>query len=180
MSFTPETAFQPRVWNNRNNDTQNIAGRFYSSGRAADCSAGFLCARGEIDADGVSRMTAAANGSGTVYICNPSDVQRLQSPNGNVYAVGANTLGLGIPAGVTDTFTEAVPGEIYSFGTGNFSDLPEEGSYFCRVSAGALTPGSAKPSGEIYFEVLPNLGSEMFTEGNRAAFGQVTVICRRG
>ena len=28
MSFTAKTAFQPRMWNNRHNDLQNVAGEF--------------------------------------------------------------------------------------------------------------------------------------------------------
>ena len=177
--MTANTAFQPRVWNNRNNDTQNIAGRYYSGVRAADCSSGWLCQRGEIDENGVSRMTAAGAGTDPAYACNPSDVRRLTAPDGNVYAVGRSTLGLGIPAGVTDTFTELIPGEIYSFGEGNFLDPPESGQTWFKMSGGQLTVSASQPAEGIYFELCSNLGSEVFTEGCWGTVPQYTVICRR-
>ena len=66
MAFTEKTAFLPRMWNNRNDDLQNIAGKFGSlSGTTftpADCSAGFICNKGAHMATGGYQMTAAADG----------------------------------------------------------------------------------------------------------------------
>ena len=80
MSFTAKTAFQPRMWNNRHNDLQNVAGEFGAmvseTWTPADCSAGMFCVKGDHLPHGGYKMTVAANGTGDIYICNPGDVQR--------------------------------------------------------------------------------------------------------
>ena len=76
MAFIEKTAFEPRMWNNRNNDLQNIPGRFQSGSADADCSAGFACNKGAHQAGGGYIMTQAADGKSDVYFCNPGDVQR--------------------------------------------------------------------------------------------------------
>ena len=70
MAFIEKTAFEPRMWNNRNNDLQNIPGRFQTDGTDADCSAGFACVKGAHQAGGGYLMAQAADGKGEVYFCN--------------------------------------------------------------------------------------------------------------
>lgn len=44
-----------------------------------------------------------------IYACNPYDVNMVQDPaTGNLYKVGANTLGLPAPKGYPVTFTKIV------------------------------------------------------------------------
>ena len=112
MSFTAKTAFQPRMWNNRHNDLQNVAGEFGAmvseTWTPADCSAGMFCVKGDHLPHGGYKMTVAANGTGDIYICNPGDVQRGVIGT-QLYAEGINTLGLGAPAGRLATYTKAIP-----------------------------------------------------------------------
>lgn len=99
MSFTAKTAFQPRMWNNRHNDLQNVAGEFGAmvseTWTPADCSAGMFCVKGDHLPHGGYKMTVAANGTGDIYICNPGDVQRGVIGT-QLYAEGINTLGLAL------------------------------------------------------------------------------------
>lgn len=178
MSFIADTAFQPRIWNNRNNDLQNIPGLYESSGDPADCSAGFLCNKGAHQTTGGYVMTTAADGTEKLYACNPSDVQRV-AVGDNTYAVGTNTLGLGIPAGKLDTYTECIPGETYAFGPGNFSTLVTTTNKYATVVNGLLVGSSTAPSaGDGYYFVLDEgLGIDSFTESNGIAFARYNLLC---
>ena len=184
MSFTAKTAFQPRMWNNRNNDLQNVAGKFGTgtgnSFVAADCDAGAICIKGAAFPYGGYEMTAAADGKdGEVYFCNPGDVQRGAIGNG-LYAEGIDTLGLGAPADVLATFTKAVPGETYAFGDGNFSTVMSETNKYATISNGKLVGSSDAPAAGtgIYFELDASLGIDMFTEGNTVPFNRYNVLCK--
>lgn len=176
-------AFQIRISNDRNNDLQNVAGQFGSVVSSvwtpAACNAGFLCNKGEHLADGGYKMTVAADGTDKIYACNPSDVQRVDV-NGNVYAVGVQTLGLGIPAGVKDTYTELIPGETYAFGPENFSTLVSTTNIYATVVNGLLVGSSTAPSAGtgVYFELDTGLGIDNFVEGNYNAAARYNLICR--
>ena len=180
MSFTAKTAFQPRMWNNRNNDLQNVAGQFGSlvgtAWTPADCSAGMFCNKGEHLKNGGSKMTVAADGKGDVYICNPGDVQR----GVQLYAEGVNTLGLGAPAGRLATYTKAIPGETYAFGDGNFSTVMSDTNKYATITNGLLVGTNAAPAAGsgIYFELDEGLGIDKFTEGNTVPFNRYNVLCR--
>lgn len=184
MSFIANTAFQFRMTNNRYNDLQNIAGRYGSlSGTVftgADCSAGLVCEKGAHIPTGGYQMTLSASGGKDLYFCNPSDVQRLSAANGNLYAVGVETLGLGIPADEMDTFTKAIPGETYAFGSGNFSTLVSTTNIYATIANGLLVGTSAAPAAGsgIYFELDTGLGIDTFTEANYSGGDRYNLLCR--
>lgn len=185
MSFIANTAFLPRMWNNRNNDLQNIPGLYgVVSGDdivLADCSAGFICTKGiHLDAGGYG-MATAADGSQDVYFCNPGDVQRVPFGTDKLFAVGVETLGLGAPAGELCTYTKAIPGETYAFGPGNFSTIVTTTNKYATVSNGYLVGSSSAPSvaGTIYFELDAGLGIDVFTEANYGAFSRYNMLCRK-
>lgn len=184
MSFIANSAFQFRMTNNRFDDLQNIAGTYGSlSGTvwtAADCSAGLFCEKGAHIPSGGYQMTLSASGGKDLYVCNPSDVQRIAAPNGNIYAVGVETLGLGIPAGALDTFTKVKPGETYAFGSGNFSTLVSTTNIYATVTNGLLVGTNAAPDAGsgIYFELDTGLGIDTFTEGNYSGGARYNLLCR--
>lgn len=186
MSFIAKTAFSPRKWNNRNNDLQNITGLFGtvsdSTFTAADCSAGLACVKGAGITAGGYQMTAAANGKvDKIYFCNPTDVQRGKFGS-NTWALGVETLGLGIPEGTKDTFTEGVVGETYAFGPGNFSTLPDmTTNKYVTISNGMLVGGANAPAAGdgYYFEFDSELGIDEFTESNYNAFKRYNLVLRK-
>lgn len=177
--------FQLRISNDRYEDLQHIPGQFGSVVETvwtpARCEAGFLCNKGEHMATGGYKMTVAADGSDELYACNPSDVQRISDGNGNLYAVGVRTLGLGIPAGVIDTYTHLVVGETYAFGPDDFSTLVTTTNKYATVSSGKLVGSSSKPDdgSGFYFELDTGLGIDTFTEGNYGAFERYNLILRK-
>lgn len=193
MAFTANTAFELKVSNHEFDSTANITGVFGSySGddfTAADCSAGFLCTKAKlVQNEGypsgtmngntwtmVAATDAAVLGD-TIYACNPHNVQEITAPDGNVYKIGANTLGIGIPAGERDTFTriDFLPGDRhYRFGVGNLSTTLSTNGYL-TIAAGQLVPAASAPTtaGALYFKVL---GTGTFTAGAYASFGYVDV-----
>jgi len=185
MSFIANTAFQFRMSNDRNNDLQNIAGLYGSLAGTvftpADCSAGFLCEKGAHLAEGGYQMGISAAGGKHLYACNPSDVQRLSAVNGNLYAVGVETLGLGIPAGTKDNYTEMIPGETYAFGSGNFSTLVDATTnIYATVANGMLVGTNAAPAAGsgIYFELDKGLGIDSFIVGNWIGGARYNLLCR--
>lgn len=180
MAFIAQTAFLPRIWNNRNDDIQNFAGKFVDgSNAAADCSAGYFVVKGDHMVGGGYKFTQAADGKGDVYICNPGDVQRLSNGE-NLWAVGKNTLGLGIPAGVMGTFSKAKPGETYAFGYGNFSTLVDATTnVYATIDDGLLVGTNAAPEAGsgIYFKLDAALGIDVWTEGDTVAFDRYNMLC---
>ena len=183
MSYIDKTAFEARITNNEFNELCNITGRYQASSADADCSAGLLCVRGEqlpcagftgIKNENAWYMNAAgatANVDTPVYAANTYEVQHLAGKNGQLYAIGTETLGLGIPAGRDGTFTKIVFDDehVYRFGEGNLSTAIGENTFF-TIANGLLVPAAAAPTkaGSIYFKLR---GSGKFTEGTTASFG---------
>lgn len=183
MSYIAKTAFEARITNNEFNELCNITGRYQASSADADCSAGLLCVRGEQlpcagftgikneNAWYMNAAGAAANVDTPVYAANTYEVQHLSGKNGQLYAIGTETLGLGIPAGRDGTFTKIVFDDehVYRFGEGNLSTAIGENTFF-TIANGLLVPAASAPTnaGSIYFKLR---GSGKFTEGTTASFG---------
>nr|DAT99064.1 MAG TPA: hypothetical protein [Caudoviricetes sp.] len=182
MAYIEKTAFEPRITNNEFNELCNITGRYQVSEADADCSAGLLVVRGEQlpcagfkgvkneNAFYMNAAGAAANADTGVYACNTYDWPMLGGRNGNNYAVGTATLGLGVPAGRDGTFTEIVfdGKHAYRFGEGNLSTAIGENTIF-TIANGLLVPAAAAPTatGAIYFKLK---GTGNFTEGAGQSF----------
>ena len=182
MSFLENTAFLPRKWNNRNNDLQNITGRFGSvSGSTftpADCSSGFLCTVVGAFAPNVAKLVTASSGANEIYACNPSDVNRVAQGE-NLWAVGSNDLGLGLAANVSGTFTKLIPGETYSFGAGNYSAAPTSEKPYALISSGRLVASEDPPTAAstIYFKRDEMMNEDTFTQGNTGVFSRYNLVC---
>ena len=182
MAYIEKTAFEPRITNNEYNELCNITGRYQVSDADADCSAGLLVVRGEQlpcagfkgikneNAFYMNAAGAAANADTGVYACNTYEWPTLGGRNGNNYAVGTATLGLGVPAGRDGTFTEIVfdGKHAYRFGEGNLSTTIGENTIF-TIANGLLVPAAAAPTatGAIYFKLK---GTGNFTEGAGQSF----------
>lgn len=181
MAYIASTAFQPRRWNNRYDDLQTITGLYGSwSGSTFtpdDASAGLLCNKGDGIPAGGAYMTLASDGSAKLYAANTTDVQRL-SANGKTWAVGIETLGLGIPAGEKNAFTEIKDGETYAFGPGNFSTVVTAENKYATVSGGLLVGASSLASNFAgwYFELDAELGIDFFVEANYNAYSRYNLI----
>lgn len=188
MSYIAKTAFEARITNNEFNELCNITGRYQASSADADCSAGLLCVQGaQLPCAGFAGVLnenawymnaagAAANADTPVYAANTYEVQYLSGKNGQAYAIGTETLGLGIPAGRDGTFTEIVfdGKHVYRFGEGNLSTAIGQNTFF-TIANGLLVPAAAAPTatGAIYFKLR---GSGKFTEGTTASFGYYDVV----
>lgn len=182
MAYIEKTAFEPRITNNEFNELCNITGRYQASEADADCSAGLLVVRGEQlpcagfkgvkneNAFYMNAAGAAANADTGVYACNTYEWPMLGGRNGNNYAVGTATLGLGVPAGRDGTFTEIVfdGKHAYRFGEGNVNGAIGENTIF-TIANGLLVPAAAAPTatGAIYFKLK---GTGNFTEGAGQSF----------
>lgn len=182
MAYIEKTAFEPRITNNEFNELCNITGRYQASEADADCSAGLLVVRGEQlpcagfkgvkneNAFYMNAAGAAANADTGVYACNTYEWPMLGGRNGNNYAVGTATLGLGVPAGRDGTFTEIVfdGKHAYRFGEGNVNGAIGEKTIF-TIANGLLVPAAAAPTdtGAIYFKLK---GTGKFTEGAGQSF----------
>jgi len=188
MAFTANTAFEARIVNDRFDDLANIAGKYFVSTTATDCSAGQLCIRDSLlDCEGFTgvknentwKMVKATNSTTAatpIYACDPHDWPLLGNGR-NLWAVGTETLGLGIPAGRYGSFRRVhFDGvSVYRFGIGNLSAALSTNTYFTISADGLLTPAAAAPStaGTPYFELR---GTGNFTEGTSASFGYVDVV----
>lgn len=188
MAFTANTAFEARIVNDRFDDLANIAGKYFVSTTATDCNAGQLCVCDSLlDCVGFTgvknentwKMVKATNSttaSTPIYACDPHDWPLIGN-NGKLWAVGTETLGLGIPAGRYGSFRrihfDGV--SVYRFGVGNLSASLSTNTYFTISSDGTLTPGASAPvtSGTPYFK-LRDTGN--FTEGTSASFGYIDVV----
>lgn len=196
MAYIANTAFEPRITNGRFDDEINIAGVYQSSGANAVASAGLLCKRdtrlGNEGYDNPSGtrvynenawiMVDAAstdNADVAIYACNTYDVQYVAAPDGNLYAVGAHTLGLPSISGRPCTFTRIdFDGQsVYRFGVGNLSAARSTNTFF-TIANGLLVPAASAPTtaGAIYFEFR---GEGNFVEGNSASFGYVDVVAKK-
>lgn len=188
MAFIANTMFEPRVTNAVFDETLNVAGKYQSSAADADCSAGLLCVRASrlplagysgLYNDNAYIFNAAEDTDIVgIYACNPYQIQEAASQRGNVYKIGAETLGLGIPAGEVDTFTEIQfdNKSIYRFGAGNLSTAISTNTYF-TVDNGLLVPGASAPlAGTPYFKLI---ASGVATEGAYASMTYYDVMACR-
>lgn len=187
MAFISNTAFEPRITNNRFEDLCNVTGMYQASNANADCSAGLLVKRnGQLPCEGFTGVynenawymnaAAATDTIDTViYACNTYDTQLL-SNGANDYFVGYKTLGLGVPAGRYGTFTriDFDNQSVYRFGVGNLSTTLGANTYF-TIANGLLVPAASAPTdaGSIYFELR---GTGNFVEGTTNSFGYVDVV----
>ena len=183
MAYIAKTAFEARITNNEFNELVNVTGRYQADGADADCSAGLLCVQGEqlpcagfanVKNENAWYMTAAgadANADTPIFAANTYEVQYLTGKNGQQYAVGTETLGLGIPAGRDGTFTQIIFDgvHVYRFGEGNLSAAIGEKKFF-TIANGLLVPADAAPktAGAVYFKLR---GSGSYTEGTTLSFG---------
>lgn len=194
MSFTANTAFEDRITNGRFNDLENVAGKFGTvSGTTltgADCSAGWLCTQSfrlpvegfsSIDNENTWAMIAATSSATIttpIFACNTHDVQLLSDGDGNNYAIGHKTLGLGVPSGRYGNFTHIIFDGMhtYRFGIGNVSGTLSTNKYF-TIDAGQLKVAASAPqtNGAIYFELA---GTGTFTEGTRVGTTYVDVVAK--
>lgn len=188
MAFIANTMFETKVTNAVFDETLNVAGKYQASAADADCSAGLLCIRASLlPNEGYTSIyntnayifNAAEDTDITgIYACNPFQVQEGSSQRGNVYKIGAETLGLGIPAGEVDTFTEIQfdNKSIYRFGAGNLSAAISTNTFF-TVDNGLLVPGASAPkAGTPYFKLV---GSGVATEGAYASMTYYDVMACR-
>lgn len=206
MAYIPGTAFWPLVTNHEFDSTLNITGMFVEVGHSdfvpALCNAGTLCKKEtQVGNEGYEQSNinqinlynkndwfmGAVDDETTlvntpIYACNPFDVNEVEDPiTGALYRVGANTLGLPVPAGRLATFTriDFTGDKIYRFGEGNFATTPDASNPNLIISTGGLLTAvddaaiAALPNGTPYFEVLRNggglTGYGQFTEGAYAA-----------
>lgn len=187
MSFTANTAFEARIVNDRFDDLANIAGKFYVSTTPTDCSAGILCTRDSLlDCEGFSgvknenawKMVLAQDDTAItepIYACDPHDWPLIGNGR-NLWAVGTETLGLGIPAGRYGSFRRIhFDGEsVYRFGVGNLASSLSTNTYLTISDNGTLTPAASAPNAGLpYFKVV---GTGNFTEGTSASFGYVDAL----
>ena len=188
MAYIANTMFETKVTNAVFDETLNVAGKYQASSADADCSAGLLCVRASalanqgytsINNTNAYIFNAAASTDITgIYACNPFQVQEVTSARGNVYKIGPETLGLGIPAGEIDTFTEIQfdNKSIYRFGIGNLSAAISTNTYF-TIANGLLVPAAAAPkAGTPYFKLV---GSGVATEGAYASMTYYDVMACR-
>lgn len=188
MAFIANTMFETKVTNAVFDETLNVAGKYQSSAADADCSAGFLVVRASLlpnqGYSGLYNTNAYIFNDATdsaitgIYACNPFQVQEAASQRGNVYKIGAETLGLGIPAGEVDTFTEIQfdNKSIYRFGSGNLSTAISTNTFF-TIDDGLLVPGASAPkAGTPYFKLV---GTGTATEGAYAGMTYYDVMACR-
>ena len=111
---------------------------------------------------------------------NPCDVERLSDAS-NTWAVGAETLGLGLPADKKGPFTEIKEGETYAFGPSNFSTLVTASNKFATVSDGLLVGASELDSSFAgwYFELDEEMGIDAFIEGAWNAFSRYNLVAHK-
>ena len=187
MAYIANTAFEARITNNSRDNLSHIAGKYFVSTTATDCSAGLLCTRDSLLAnEGYSGVynentwkmvlaTDAATADTGIYACDTYD-NKLISDGSNNYFVGTETLGLGVPAGRYGNFTRInFDGEsVYRFGVGNLSATLSTNTFF-TIANGLLVPAASAPTttGAVYFKLR---GTGKFIEGNHESFGYVDVV----
>lgn len=190
--------FEVTVSNSVRNQIQNVPGKFGtntgSSFVPAECYAGTLCVRnGLIPSEGYesfnilngntwyfNAVTSGAVDGRTgdhtgIYAFNNYNVNRAVSGD-NAWNLGANTLGLSLPANERGDFCELIVGEQYTFGADNFSTAVSTNGY-ATIANGKLVPAAAAPTdGTVYAKILRtkpmNEGTEYW------GVGYVVEICR--
>ena len=76
---------------------------------------------------------------------------------GNKWNLGANTLGISLPAGMRGDFTELIVGEQYTWGADNFSAAVSTNTFFTTGANGQWVPaGTSAPttSGVVYGQLV--------------------------
>lgn len=192
MAAIAKTAAELRVSNHVWEKNKNVTGLFHNASDAGEiCPAGFLVKpvsllpnQGYTGIDNenawIMQTAAEADATGEIYFCNTFNVQEIADANGNVYKVGANTLGLPLPADMRGTYTRIDGLEMHDqirFGEGNFTAAPTVGK-FATIADGLLTPAASAPTdaGTLYFEIM---STGTFTVGAYAGFGYVQVRAHR-
>ena len=111
-----------------------------------------------------------------IYACDPHDWPLIGNGR-NLWAVGIETLGLGVPAGRYGAFRRIHFDNVsvYRFGVGNLASTLSTNTYFTISADGLLTPGASAPvtSGTPYFKLQ---AKGTFTEGTTAAFDFIDVV----
>ena len=171
--------FEVTVSNSVRNQTQNVPGKFGagtgSSFAPAVCETGALCVQnGLIPSEGYEQFNilngntwyfnAAANGTVAgnpgdhthIYAFNNYDVNKATSLDSELqWNLGANTLGLSLPAGNRGDFCELIVGEQYTWGADNFTAVPTDEQKFATIANGKWTPATAAPTtAGVYAEIL--------------------------
>lgn len=199
--------FEVTVSNSVRNQTQNVPGKFGTGTgagfSAAECQAGTLCVRnGLLPSEGYEKLGAEKNlsilngnswyfnaatkgivegftGDHTgIYAFNNYDVNKATSQNGELqWNLGANTLGLSLPAGNRGDFTELLVGEQYTWGKDNFTADVASNKYATVGAGGKWTPAAAAPTdGSVYAVILR---TKPVNEGTTYwGDGYVLQICR--
>lgn len=169
--------FEVTVSNSVRNQTQNVPGKFGTgtggSFNPLVCQAGTLCVQnGLIPSEGYEAFNilngntwyfnAAASGKVVgqpgdhtgIYAFNNYDVNKAVSGD-NQWNLGANTLGLPLPAGNRGDFCELIVGEQYTWGKDNFTAVPTEGQIYATIANGQWTPTQTAPTdGSVYAQIL--------------------------
>lgn len=173
--------FEVTVSNSVNNQIQNVAGKFGtgtgSGFTAAVCNAGTLCVRnGNLPNEGyedfgivngnawyfnattANVIPAGRTGDHTgIFAFNNYDVNKATDAAGNKWNLGANTLGISLPAGMRGDFTELIVGEQYTWGADNFSAAVSTNTFFTVGANGQWVPaGTSAPttSGVVYGQLV--------------------------
>lgn len=196
MAYIANTAFEVKISNHEFDSIANITGKYQASNADAEICPGFLCVRDSLvvnegyDQVGPAGATVTLTNTNTwtmvdaadtdtaqkgIYACNPFDVNMASDGQGNFWKVGANTLGIRVPAGYLTTWTyiEFNNVNVYRWGVGNLSTDLGSNTFF-TIANGLLVPGASAPAsaGVPYFELVR---SGTFTEGAYAAFDYVDV-----
>ena len=172
--------FEIKVSNSINNQTQHVAGKYGTNTGVsfvpAVCPAGTLCVQNGLipnagyESFGVLNgntwyFIAASSGAVTgftgdhtgIYAFNNYDVNKAVG-GGITVNVGADTLGLSLPAGEIGDFCEIIVGEQYAFDAENFSTAPgaDDVTGYATISSGKLVfdDDAPKTAGIVYFEIL--------------------------
>lgn len=194
MAIYQNAGFEVKVSNHEFDSLATITGIFEGNSGPEAVSAGVIAYRNELmdnegyEAYGVKntnswKMTPAnADAPADVprYACDPGDVNMVQDPaTGNIYKVGANTLGMAVPAGYPCTWRRIYFDNVcvYRFGVGLLTAELGSAKYVILGDDGRLTPSADMPSDPAYFEVVRE---GTFTEGTTAAHGFVDLrACRQ-
>ncbi|MBO5969536.1 MAG: hypothetical protein J6S14_13665 [Clostridia bacterium] len=193
MAFIANTAFEFKVPSDLPHEVL-VSGKFgtYSDSTysGVDASAGQLAVRTAQTANGAYAdakdyqgnaypfknindwiFTEATSGAVTgkpgdhtgLFALDVSDVQKT-TVGSNVYNVGAETLGIGLPAGERGSWRELRVGQMYKFGAGNLTTAISTNAYATVSSHGLLTPAASAPTdGSVYFILR---GTEPFNAGS--------------
>lgn len=172
--------FEVTVSNSVNNQIQNVPGKFGTGTGAgftgAVCQAGTLCVRNGLipnegyedynilngntwyfNATTANVIPAGRTGDHTgIFAFNNYNVNKATDAAGNAWNVGANTLGLSLPAGERGDFTELIVGEQYTWGASNFSAAVSTNTYFTVGANGQWVPTASVPttSGVVYGQLV--------------------------